>query len=129
MAIVTRVAADGQKQERPIYVEVDNPPTPGELEEMGDLGALYDGMKTREGAAERVLTVARDVYGDGLELARRCARQAAGRLHDLGEGLTPDEVELQLSIKLDAELGAFLVKSGAEAQLQVTFRWTPGSAS
>ncbi|MET7570282.1 CU044_2847 family protein [Streptomyces sp. NPDC005492] len=122
MAIVTRVAADGLNQERPIYVEVDTAP-PGGLEEM------YDGIDTREGAAERVLAVARDVYGDGLELARRCARQAAGRLHDLGEGLTPDEVELQLSIKLDAELGAFLVKSGAEAQLQVTFRWTPGSAS
>ncbi|MFD4558745.1 CU044_2847 family protein [Streptomyces sp. NPDC058469] len=123
MAIVTRVAADGQDQQVPIYVEVDTAPLPGGLADM------YDGIDTRENAAERVLAVARDVYGDGLELARRCARQAAGRLHDLGEGLTPDEVELQLSIKLDAELGAFLVKSGAEAQLQVTFRWTPGSAS
>ncbi|WP_327400532.1 HD domain-containing protein [Streptomyces sp. NBC_01288] len=123
MAIVTRVAADGPDRERPIYVEVDTAPTPDGLKDM------YDGIDTRENAAERVLAVARDVYGDGLELARNCARQAAGRLHDLGEGLTPDEVELQLSIKLDAELGAFLVKSGAEAQLQVTFRWTPGSAS
>ncbi|WP_329259848.1 HD domain-containing protein [Streptomyces sp. NBC_01478] len=123
MAIVTRVSTHGQDQQMPIYVEVDTAPVPGGLADM------YDGIDTRESAADRVLAVARDVYGDGLELARRCARQAAGRLHDLGEGLTPDEVELQLSIKLDAELGAFLVKSGAEAQLQVTFRWTPGSAS
>ncbi|WP_405864427.1 HD domain-containing protein [Streptomyces sp. NBC_01515] len=123
MAIVTRAAADGQDHQVPIYVEVDTAPPPG------GLAGMYDGVDTRENAAERVLAVARDVYGDGLELARRCARQAAGRLHDLGDGLTPDEVELQLSIKLDAELGAFLVKSGAEAQLQVTFRWTPGSAS
>ncbi|MGQ4429235.1 MULTISPECIES: CU044_2847 family protein [unclassified Streptomyces] len=123
MAIVTRVAADGQDGQVPLYVEVDTPLAPGGLD------GLYDGIDTRENAAERVLAVARDVYDDGLELARRCARQAATRLHDLGEGLTPDEIELQLSIKLDAELGAFLVKSGAEAQLQVTFRWTPGSAS
>ena len=59
----------------------------------------------------------------------RLAGQAARGLSDLGEGLKPDEVELQLSIRLDAELGAILVKSGAEAQLQVTFRWTPGNAS
>ncbi|WP_328677357.1 hypothetical protein OG226_13400 [Streptomyces sp. NBC_01261] len=123
MAIVTRAAADGQDHQVPIYVEVDTAPPPG------GLAGMYDGVDTRENAAERVLAVARDVYGDGLELARRCARQAAARLHDLGDGLTPDEVELQLSIKLDAELGAFLVKSGAEAQLQVTFRWTPGSTS
>lgn len=120
MTIVTGVTADGL--DGPIYVEVDGVPAGG------DLGDLYGGIPTR-GPADRVLEVARDVYADGLDLARRCARQAADRLHDLGEGVRPDEVELQLSIKLDAELGAVLVKSKAEAQLVVTFRWTPGRAS
>ncbi|MFF4116177.1 CU044_2847 family protein [Streptomyces sp. NPDC001714] len=122
MAIVRGVATDGR--DGPIYVEVDGAP--------GGTGGpddVYLGIDTRGNPAERVLEVARDVYADGLDLARRCARQAADRFADLGEGLKPDEVELQLSIKLDAELGAVLVKSGAEAQLQVTFRWTPGSAS
>lgn len=121
MAIVTGVTADGL--DGPIYVEVDGVPAAGAL------GDVYKGVDTRGNPAGRVLEVARDVYADGLDLARRCARQAAERLQDLGEGLRPDEVELQLSIKLDAELGALLVKSGAEAQLQVTFRWTTGGAS
>ncbi|MEU9910829.1 CU044_2847 family protein [Streptomyces sp. NPDC051001] len=120
MTIVTGVAADGR--DGPVYVEVDGVPAAGGVDD------VYRGIDTR-GPADRVLEVARDVYADGLDLARRCARQAAQQLHDLGEGLKPDEVELQLSIKLDAELGAVLVKSGAEAQLQVTFRWNTGGAS
>jgi hypothetical protein len=127
MAIVVGTAA--QDHEGPIYVEVDGlPDTPG-----GTAG-LYEGIDTRGGAADRVLTTAREVYGDGLELARRCAAQAAARLGslDLGgsaQALRPSEIELQLSIRLDAELGAVLVKSTAEAQLVVTFRWQPGGAS
>ncbi|MER7643527.1 CU044_2847 family protein [Streptomyces sp. NPDC126522] len=121
MAIVTGAAVDGL--DGPIYVEVDAV-TGG-----GGLDGVFDGIETRGNAAERVLEVTRNVYEDGLELARRCAIEAARRFGDLGEGLKPDEVELQLSIKLDAELGAVLVKSGAEAQLQVTFRWATDSTS
>jgi hypothetical protein len=108
----------GKSGER-IYVEVD------EVVPVGGIDDMYDG-DTRGGAAARVLEIAHDVYADGLDLARRCAQQAAQRLGDLGEGVKPHEVELQLAIKLDATLGAVLAKSGAEAQLQVTFRWKPG---
>ncbi|MCX5360044.1 CU044_2847 family protein [Streptomyces sp. NBC_00124] len=116
MAIVIGVTGEGR--DGPVYVEVEAAQI-----------SVYDGIDTRGNPAERVLEAARDVYADGLDLAKRCARQAAERLGDLGEGFRPDEVELSLSIKLDAELGAVLVKSGAEAQLQVTFRWMPGGAS
>ncbi|MFF7447996.1 MULTISPECIES: CU044_2847 family protein [unclassified Streptomyces] len=121
MAIVTGVASDGL--DGPVYVEVDGVPATGGIND------VYRGIDTRGNPAERVMTAAREVYTDGLDLARRCARQAADRLGDLGDGLVPDEVELQLSIKLDAELGAILVKSTAEAQLVVTFRWKPGGTS
>jgi hypothetical protein len=107
----------------PIYVELDT------LTSADGLGEIYDDVETRERAADKVLNIARDVYSDGLDLARRCAQQASTRLRDLGKDVKPDEVELQLSIKLDAELGAVLVKSGAEAQLQVTFRWNPADKS
>ncbi|MER5447172.1 CU044_2847 family protein [Streptomyces sp. NPDC002766] len=122
MAMENGVATDGL--DGPIYVEMDT--VPGAT---GSPDDVYHGIETRGDRAQRVLDAAGSVYADGLDLARRCARQAADRFADLGEGLKPDEVELQLSIKLDAQLGAVLVKSGAEAQLQVTFRWTPGSAS
>ncbi|MFD8306882.1 CU044_2847 family protein [Streptomyces sp. NPDC059690] len=122
MAMENGVATDDR--DGPIYVEIDT--VPGTT---GSPDDVYHGIETRGDRAQRVLDAAGSVYADGLDLARRCARQAADRFADLGEGLKPDEVELQLSIKLDAQLGAVLVKSGAEAQLQVTFRWTPGSAS
>jgi Tfp pilus assembly protein PilF len=118
MAIVTSTVTTAGAQ--PVYVEVE-----GELAADG-LDALYGDAGTRANPAEKVIEIARDVYSDGLEMARRCAQQAATRLSDLGEGLKPDEVELQLAIKLDATLGAVLARTSAEAQLQVTFRWKPG---
>ncbi|MHB9858273.1 CU044_2847 family protein [Streptomyces sp. YIM S03343] len=124
MAIVTHSAADDRGT--PVYIEVDTAQSSDGLDE------IYGGVGTRGNPAARVVGMTRDVYEDGLRLARTLAAQAAGRLGDLGdlgEGLTPDEIELQLAIRLDAELGAVLVKSSAEAQLQITFRWAPGSAS
>ncbi|GAA0458637.1 MULTISPECIES: CU044_2847 family protein [Streptomyces] len=104
---------------RPVPVEVAAPPAADGLE------AVYGGETTR-GPASRVLDIARDVYQDGLDLARTCAEQAREQLDRLSDAARPDEIELQLAIKLDASLGAVLASSGAEAQLQVTFRWQPG---
>ncbi|MFB7273006.1 CU044_2847 family protein [Streptomyces sp. NPDC056244] len=99
-------------------------PVPGSGYESG-YDSVYEDEVTRDGAAQRVIRVATDVYGDGLDLARRCASQAMRRLGDLGDGLRPDEIELQVSVTLDAGMAA-VVQAGAEAQLQVTFRWQPG---
>jgi hypothetical protein len=107
----------------PLYIQVDGVPD-------GDGAAgVYDGVDTRANPAARVIEVARDVYGDGLDLARRCAEEAAARFGGFAAATRPAEIEVQLAIKLDASLGAVLVTTGAEAQLQVTFRWTPGDAS
>ncbi|WP_428952349.1 CU044_2847 family protein [Streptomyces sp. cg35] len=117
MTIVTVAGANGR--ETPLYIEVD------EVTPEDGLDSVYGGL-TRGNPAARVMEIAHDVYDEGLDLARRCAAQAATKLAELGQGVRPDEVELQLAIKLDATLGAVLAKSGAEAQLQVTFRWKPG---
>jgi Tfp pilus assembly protein PilF len=122
MTIVTPAGTNEGRGAAPLYVEVDDVSAPDGLD------AVLAG-DTRAHPAARVLEIAHDVYDEGLDLARRCAAQAAARLSDLGQGVTPDEVELQLAIKLDATLGAVLAKSGAEAQLQVTFRWKPGESA
>jgi hypothetical protein len=83
---------------------------------------VYGDEDTRDGAGQRVVRVARDVYTEGVDLARRCAAQAVRRFAELPGGLRPDEIELQLAIKVDAGV-ATLVRSGAEAQLQLTLRW------
>lgn len=108
----------------PIYIRVDDRPASGD-----GVAGVYEGVDTRGNPAARVMEIARDVYGDGLDLARRCAEQAATRFQGIAEGARPDEIEVQLAIKLDASLGAVLVQSSAEAQLQVTFRWKPGAGS
>jgi hypothetical protein len=117
MPIVVNQAAAAEAG--PIYVELDV------AEPADGLSAVYGDVETRESPAAKVIDIARDVYADGLDLARRCAEQAARRLADVGQGVRPDEVELQLAIKLDAAVGAVLVKTSAEAQLLVTFRWKP----
>lgn len=109
----------------PIPVEVDTDLDPDAPD---GLDLVYGDEETRDGAARRVSRAARDVYSDGLDLARRCAAQAVRRFGDLDAGLRPDEIELQLAIKIDAGT-AFLVKSGAEAQLQITFRWQTSAAA
>lgn len=112
----------------PIYVQIDSAAlgAGGAGNGAAGVAGVYDGVDTRANPATRVIEIARDVYADGLDLARRCAEQAAARFDTLAGGARPDEIEVQLSIKLDASLGAVLVQTGAEAQLQVTFRWTPG---
>ncbi|MGX5187561.1 CU044_2847 family protein [Streptomyces avermitilis] len=115
----------------PIPVEVETALGPDDPEGRDGLALVYADEKTRERAAQRVVQVARDAYTDGLDLARRCAEQAVRRFGELSDDLRPDEIEMQLAIKVDAGVAA-LVKSGAEAQLQITFRWrtaaVPGPA-
>jgi hypothetical protein len=79
---------------------------------------------TRGSASEKVIESARDYFADGMSLARHCAASMVENMQELGTAVRPDEVELQLAIKLDAQAGAVLTKLGAEAQLQVKLKWT-----
>jgi hypothetical protein len=78
---------------------------------------------TRDGSRERLAKLQRDLFGEGMAFAEQCATWAAASLDKIAEACRPKEFELQVAIKLDAEVGAVLAKAGAEAQLQVTMRW------
>ncbi|UBU17992.1 CU044_2847 family protein [Nonomuraea gerenzanensis] len=101
---------------RPIYVEVDRVVE-------ADEKLIWSERETRADPASKVVTLARDVFGEGVELARSCAVRVARGLADLSGDVRPDEFELQVAIKLDSEVGAVLAKASAGAQLQVTMRW------
>jgi NTP-dependent ternary system trypsin peptidase co-occuring protein len=114
MAIVgTTTEVAGQRTV--ILVEVDSAPEVG--------GGWGEDVQTRETRATRVMDAARDVFGDGLALARDCAVRTVDVLDKTPDDLKPTEFELQLSIGLDAEAGAVITKVGANAQMQVTMRW------
>ncbi|MFD0026307.1 CU044_2847 family protein [Streptomyces sp. NPDC058382] len=126
MAVVVGSVAPGEDGPIPVVVDAEAYATTGAPAD--DVYSLYDGEETRDRrgrVARGALGTAGDLYGDGLDLARRCASQAMRRLGDLGNGLRPDEVELQVGITFEAGMAA-VVKAGAEAQIQVTFRWQPG---
>lgn len=123
MAVVVGPPAPGEDAPIPVVVDADAFAATGVP--VTDADSLYGSEETRDNAGRRALGAAQDLYGDGLDLARRCASQAMRRLGDLGDGLRPDEVELQVGITFEAGMAA-VVKAGAEAQIQVTFRWQPG---
>ncbi|MGW0710597.1 CU044_2847 family protein [Streptomyces sp. NPDC002643] len=106
----------------PIPIQVETEPAAAVPD---GLDAIYGDEKTRGRATQRVVQSARDAYTDGLDLARRCAAQAVRRFGELSDELRPDEIEMQLAIKVDTGVAA-LVTSKAEAQLQITFRWRTG---
>lgn len=101
---------------RPIYVEVE------EAREV-DAAQIYAEVATRADPARRVITLTRDVFGEGVDLARSCASRVAEGLGGLPEEVRPDEFELHVAIKLDSEVGAVVAKESAGAQLRVTMRW------
>jgi hypothetical protein len=101
----------------PIQVEVESVPEAG--------GGVY--REAREGGASRVIRASQDVFGEGLELARACARRVAGKLDEINRESRPEEVTVQLSIKLDSQVGAVVARASAGAQLQVTIKWKCGA--
>lgn len=103
-----------------IYVEVDSAPQPE---------SDWDD-EVREKRGEKAVAIARDLVGDGVELARTCAERFSVGLAQLPDHVpVPSEVQLQLGITLDSEVGAVLAKARASAQLQVTMTWKPGGSS
>jgi len=114
MPLVTTVGTTG---EHVIVVEVDDAPAPDDA---------YHDVGTRGPRLDKLRAAGVDLLGEAIELVRTCAERVSGELDHLGEKAAPDEIELQLAVKLDYQFGAVLVAGGtAGAQLQVTLRWTP----
>jgi Trypsin-co-occurring domain 1 len=96
-----------------IQIEVDAVP--------GSEGEVY--REYHEGGASRVIRATRDVFGEGLALARACAARVAETLEEITRESRPEEFTLQLAIRLDSEVGAVIAKASAGAQLQVEIKW------
>ena len=99
-----------------IYIEVDEEP------EVPDSDNPYQDV--RESIAKKAIKAVGNVFGDGLALSRRCAREVIHSVNQMDDEVKPNEFEVQLAIKLNSEVGAALTKLGGEAQMQVTMKWT-----
>lgn len=99
-----------------IYIEVD------EVPQVADSDNPYQDV--RESIAKKAIKAVGNVFGDGLALSRRCAREVIHSVNQMDDEVKPNEFEVQLAIKLNSEVGAALTKLGGEAQMQVTMKWT-----
>lgn len=99
-----------------IYIEVD------EVPQVADSDNPYQDV--RESLAKKAVKAVGNVFGDGLALSRRCAREVIHSVNQMDDEVKPNEFEVQLAIKLNSEVGAALTKLGGEAQMQVTMKWT-----
>lgn len=61
-----------------------------------------------------------------LDCAVASIRQVSERVTSATRDLVqrPDEVEVEFGLKLDAATGALIARTGAEAHLRVTLRWS-----
>ncbi|MFB4300100.1 CU044_2847 family protein [Actinomadura sp. NTSP31] len=87
-----------------------------------DLAEIY-GDATRGGLAEKVIKLSRPLFAEALDLVESCAEAMHARLEAMTDA-RPDELEMQLAVKLDAKAGAKIVELAGGAQLQVVMRWT-----
>ncbi|MDL4813612.1 CU044_2847 family protein [Actinomadura opuntiae] len=105
-----------------ILIEVDE--SDGEAAEAAeaDLADIY-GEATRGGLAEKVIRLSRPLFSEALDLVESCAEAMHARLEAMTDA-KPDELEMQLAVKLDTKAGAKIVELAGGAQLQVVMRWT-----
>ncbi|MBX9254569.1 hypothetical protein H1Q63_11535 [Desmonostoc muscorum CCALA 125] len=109
---------EGQRVE--IYIEVDEQPE-ANVNNGYNYGDTRDGSAQEE-AAQAIQDVG-NVFGDGIKLARQCAATAIQNFQQMHHTTKPDELELQLGIKVGSEVGAFIAKASGEAQIQVKMKW------
>lgn len=95
-----------------IYVEVDSVAIAKNVSD-----------ENMRGGVDKVLKTAKDVFGSGLQLASNCAMRVVESINKMEKKVRPAEFQVQLSIKLDSEVGAILARASAGAQMQVSMKW------
>lgn len=71
-----------------------------------------------------VLRKATTTFEHALSEVRAAAGAALAQFRDLG----PDEVELKFGVKLDAQAGAVIARTGLQGQFEVKLKWVRGEA-
>jgi hypothetical protein len=75
----------------------------------------------RASRASDALVAATRTFEDALGGVRRAAEVALREFRDAALG--PDQIELEFGVKLTAEAGAVIAKTGGEGQLTVRLTW------
>ncbi|MDQ7802765.1 CU044_2847 family protein [Amycolatopsis sp. A133] len=76
-------------------------------------------------APSGVLRKATTTFEHALSEVRAAAAAALAQFRDLG----PDEVELKFGVKLDAQAGAVIARTGLQGQFEVKLKWVRDEAA
>jgi hypothetical protein len=94
--------------------------------ELADGGAVLVEVDQNEGVVQvgqkgEILRTVGKTFEEALSHVRDAAVSALTQFQSMAR--QPDEVELKFGVKLDAEVGAVIAKTGVEGQLEVTLTW------
>ena len=84
-------------------------------------GLALDGERIRRARVSEMTEKAKETFEAALEKIKPAATAMIAKLRNLGE--SPDEIRLEFGIKLNAEAGAVVASTGAEANFKVTLTW------
>ena len=78
------------------------------------------------GTEDRVGGKAKERFEQSVDVLQNVSKSIIGKLNNVAAEFQPDEIEIKLGLKFTAEAGAFIAKTSAEGNLEVTIKWANG---
>ncbi|MEZ4828662.1 MAG: CU044_2847 family protein [Bacteroidia bacterium] len=78
-----------------------------------------------EGKVAKVTQKAKDTFSNAISILKPVSQKILTQI----KGLSPDEIKVELGIKFDAQVGAIIASSSAEANIKVILTWNKGTVS
>lgn len=66
---------------------------------------------------------AKEKFEQSITVLQNVSQAVIGKLNATTQALKPDEIEIKVGLKFSAEAGAFIAKTSAEGNLEVTIKW------
>jgi Trypsin-co-occurring domain 1 len=90
--------------------------------EVAERGSFRDGEVTRGLGPTNVAQRATETFEEAFSRVRPAAEAVVDGFRRLAE--SPDEIEVEFGIRLNAEVGAIVAQAAGEANFTIKLRWT-----
>ena len=74
-------------------------------------------------AGDNTAEKAKEKFEQSINVLQSVSKSIIGKLNDVKGALKPDEIEIKVGLKFTAEAGAFIAKTSAEGNLEITIKW------
>lgn len=81
----------------------------------------------RAGRTGAIVREAGESFERALAQVRNAASAALGQFQAMAQ--QPDEVEIKFGVKMDAQVGAIIAKTGLQGQFEIKLKWVRGETS